>query len=285
LAEKPQTFIPILVDIDIKIEYTESNDVNRLYTDYQLENIVRNYQDVLKTILHECKNEHLYCFVLEKPVYRIEANGKEYTKGGFHLHFPYTFITKFDHENHLLPRVKKNVNKDQTFKSLGFEKSGDLIDNGYTKAPWLLYGSKKKEGMNPYKLTKIYNEERDIISIEEALKNYKIYNSDELEMDIKDMDALFGKTPHSVSQVQDSGPGSPYINLVNFTIPGDTFPNRCLTKENLINVFTKKNFPEAYIILAKKGQYNQDCMVQKALYIDKSITQEQVRQNYKAVGL
>ena len=186
LAEKPQTFIPILVDIDIKIEYTESNDVNRLYTDYQLENIVRNYQDVLKTILHECKNENLYCFVLEKPVYRIEANGKEYTKGGFHLHFPYTFISKFDHENHLLPRVKKNVNKDQTFKSLGFEKSGDLIDNGYTKAPWLLYGSKKKEGMNPYKLTKIYNEERDIISIEEALKNYKIYNSDELEMDIKD---------------------------------------------------------------------------------------------------
>jgi len=142
------------------------------------------------------------------------------------------------------------------------------------------------------KVCKIYD---DNITVKINGKQTKFTNNDiqpdscavqrRLEMDIKDMDALFGKTPHSVSQVQDSGPGSPYINLVNFTIPGDTFPNRCLTKENLINVFTKKNFPEAYIILAKKGQYNQDCMVQKALYIDKSITQEQVRQNYKAVGL
>jgi P4 family phage/plasmid primase-like protien len=185
LAEKPQTFIPILVDVDIKVEFTEDKDVTCLYTTYQLENIIRNYQDVLKNILLDCKPENLYCFVLEKPAYRIEVNHKEYIKSGFHLHFPYTFITKSDHENHLLPRVKKNVNKDMTFKSLGFERSGDLIDTGYTKAPWLLYGSKKKEGMNPYKLTKIYNEERDIISLEDALKEYKIYSAEEIEIDMK----------------------------------------------------------------------------------------------------
>ena len=68
IAEKPQSFIPVLVDLDIKVEYTEDKDVTKLYTDYQIENIVRNYQDVLKNILLDCKPENLYCFVLEKPL-------------------------------------------------------------------------------------------------------------------------------------------------------------------------------------------------------------------------
>lgn len=184
LAEKPQSFIPVLVDVDIKLEYTEDKDSVKLYTEYQLENIVRNYQDVLKNILLDCKSENLYCFVLEKPSYKVENNGKIYAKNGFHLHFPYTFLNKNDHENHLLPRVKKNVNKDMTFKSIGFEKSGDLIDACYIKAPWLLYGSRKNEGMDPYLLTKIFNEERDIISLEDSLKKYKIYNSEESEINL-----------------------------------------------------------------------------------------------------
>jgi len=186
IAEKPQSYLPVLVDLDIKVPFTEDKDVTRLYTDYQLENIVRNYQDVLKTIVNDIKPEHLYCFVLEKPAYRVKAGENEYTKNGFHLHFAWTFVNKNDHEMHLLPRVKKNVNKDMTFKSLGFEKSGDLIDAGYIKAPWLLYGSKKQEGMDAYKLTKIYNEERDIITLEQACKNYKIYSAEEVEMDMKE---------------------------------------------------------------------------------------------------
>ena len=185
LAEKPQSYIPILVDVDIKLEYTEDKDVTRLYTDYQLENIIRNYQDVLKNIVHEYKPEHLICAVFEKPAYRVTINEKEFTKNGFHLAFMYTFLTRNDHENHLIPRVKKLIDKDQTFKNLGFEKSGDLIDAGYTRAPWLLYGSKKKEGMDPYVLTRIYNEDRDIISIEEAFKNYKIFSAEENEIDTK----------------------------------------------------------------------------------------------------
>jgi len=185
IAEKPQSYLPILVDVDIKVEFTEDKDVTCLYTTYQLENVIRNYQDTLKNILNDYRPEHLYCFVLEKPAYRIKVGEKEYLKNGFHLHFPYTFINKNDHENHLLPRVKKCIDKDMTFKPLGFEKSGDLVDKGYTKAPWLLYGSIKNEGMNPYIFTKIYNEERDIISLEDALKNYKIYTAEEIEIDLK----------------------------------------------------------------------------------------------------
>jgi P4 family phage/plasmid primase-like protien len=182
IAENPQLYLPILVDVDIKLEYSEDKDFTKLYTDYQIENVIRNYQDVLKNILVDCKPENLYCFLLEKPSYRVNIGEKIYVKNGFHLMFINTFIHRNDHINHLLPRVKKNINKDMTFKSLGFEKSGDLIDTGYIKSPWLLYGSKKHEGMDSYKLTKIYNDERDIISLEDALKNHKIYTSDEYEI-------------------------------------------------------------------------------------------------------
>lgn len=191
IAEKPGSIIPVVVDIDIKLEYSEDKDVERLYNDYQVENIVRNYQEILKNILQNPTPENLYVCILEKPTYRVTVNEKEYIKGGLHLHIPYTFLSKNDHENHLLPRVKKSVDKDMTFKNLGFEKSGDLIDKCYVKAPWLLYGSKKSEGMNSYKLTKIYNEEREIISIQDAFKNYKIYDSEDMPIDMSNNYTFF----------------------------------------------------------------------------------------------
>lgn len=185
IAEKVQTYIPVLVDMDIELNYSENYDVAKIYADYQLESVVRDYQEVLKNILHECKPENLYCFVLEKPAYRKRAGDIERIKNGFHLHFPYTFLSKTDHESHLLPRIKKMLDKSKILQNLGFEKSSDCLDSGYVKAPWLLYGSKKGGlNMSAYRLTKIYNEERDIISLEDACKNYKIYDSDENEIEL-----------------------------------------------------------------------------------------------------
>jgi len=187
LAEKPQLYLPVLVDADIKILYNhvEHENKKKLYTDDQIKNVIKNYQDVIKDIVDDCKPENLICFVLEKDPY-IETKGDntEWYKSGFHLHFPNLFLHKNDHTSQLIPRVKKNLNKDMTFKFLGFENSGDIIDPCYVKNPWLLYGCKKKEGMQSYKLTKIYNDELNIISLEDALKNYDIYNVDERKIEI-----------------------------------------------------------------------------------------------------
>lgn len=186
IAEKVQTYIPVLVDIDIKLKYLEHFDTTKLYAEYQLESIVRDYQEVLKNILQDCKPENLYCFVLEKPAYRTRSGDVELIKNGFHLHFPYTFLSKTDHESHLLPRIKKMLDKSKILNSLGFENTSDCLDGGYVKAPWLLYGGKKGGlNMSPYRLTKIFNDERDIISLEEACKNYKIYDGDENEIELR----------------------------------------------------------------------------------------------------
>lgn len=177
IAETLQTYFPVLVDIDIKLPLGDE----RRYTEYQLECVIRDYQEVLKSILDNVNDKHLICFVLEKPAYNTEKN----TKNGFHLHFPYVFLSKNDHLTHLLPRVKKMVDKSKTFESFGFEKSGDLIDKQYTVNPWLLYGSKKSEGKQPYTLTKIYNHNLDIISLSEALCDYKLYDGNEDLINIK----------------------------------------------------------------------------------------------------
>jgi P4 family phage/plasmid primase-like protien len=185
IAEKLQAHFPILVDFDIKILYTEDKDVTRLYNRYQLESIVRDYQEVIRSIVDNYETKHAICFVLEKPAYKVVSGNNEYIKSGFHLHFPYVFLSKSDHEVHLIPRIKKMINKSNLFKNLGIENAGDLIDNSYTKNPWLLYGSKKSENMDPYKLSCILDEERDEMTLENALKEYKIYDADEVEIALK----------------------------------------------------------------------------------------------------
>lgn len=185
IAEKLQAHFPILVDFDIKIPYTEDKDISRLYSSYQLESIVRDYQEVIKSIVDNYEDKHSICFVLEKPAYKVVSGNNEYIKSGFHLHFPYVFLSKSDHEVHLIPRIKKMINKSKLFKNIGIENAGDLIDNSYTKNPWLLYGSKKSENMDSYKLSFILDYQRDEITLENALKDYKIYDADEVEIQLK----------------------------------------------------------------------------------------------------
>jgi P4 family phage/plasmid primase-like protien len=180
IAEKPQHYLPILVDVDIKI--IDNDDLEygeKLYSDRHLISIVQIYQSVLRKILDDVQDENLMCFVLEKPAYTITQSNNNYIKNGFHLHFPGTFLSKTDQEIHLLPRVKKLVDENKIFEDIGFKNSGDLIDTSYVKVPWLLYGSKKSENMKSYKLTKIISGEGDEISLQEALQDYLLYDNEE----------------------------------------------------------------------------------------------------------
>lgn len=187
IGEKVQVHLPILVDFDLKFPFTEDKDVTRLYTRSQLESVIRDYQEVIRAVVDVYDSKHGICCLLEKPAYKVKGGDDvEYIKSGFHLHFPYIFLSKSDQEVHLIPRIKKMLNKSKAFKNLGIENAGDLVDVGYLKAPWLLYGSKKSENMEPYKLTAIYNDERDEISLDDAFKDYKIYDSDEIEITLKE---------------------------------------------------------------------------------------------------
>ena len=191
LAEKPQNYIPVLCDIDIKktdedMDYLEIVD-NHIYTEKNVKDVVEIYQSVLRNIIEDCTDEHLLCVVLEKDMYTIVKNGLTIYKSGFHLQFPNCFLSKNEHENHLIPRIQDHLKKLNVFSNLNYEDSSSVFDSGYLKAPWLLYGSRKEgDNMKPYKVTKIVNSVGENITIEEAFKYYNIYNISDQLIDMKD---------------------------------------------------------------------------------------------------
>ena len=178
IAEKSQHYLPVLVDIDLKQKEDEL-DTEKIYGDEQVISTVEVYQSILRNILEDCTDDNLICLVLEKPPYRITKNNITYIKNGFHLHFPFTFLSKVDQEVHLVPRVRKKLKELNTFEKIGFDKIDEIVDKGYIKAPWLLYGSKKQENMDSYKVTSCFNADGEEIELKKALSNYNIYNDKE----------------------------------------------------------------------------------------------------------
>ena len=196
IAEKPQQYLPVLVDVDLKhLVKTDvsssgdsSNDFDNIeilyYTEEHILETVGCYQSVLRKILDDCSDDDLKCVVLEKAPYSVKKGNNTYVKNGFHLHFPNIFLKKADHEVQLLPRVKSVIQDSQIFDDLGFTDIDKIIDASYTKVPWLLYGSAKEASFDSYIATKVIDANGDVLAIDDALDDYKIYDEKEREIDI-----------------------------------------------------------------------------------------------------
>lgn len=184
IAEKPQQYLPVLADIDLKVEeeLLESLEYRygeHLYSELHLTQIINAYQKVLKTILDDCKNEMLLCVVLEKPISIIKSGESRIIKNGLHLHFPNVFLSKSDQEVHLIPRVQEELKIMEVFSDMGIEDSGSVIDKACCKVPWLMYGSRKDETKDPYIVTKVINYKNQQVDLEAAFKHYRIYDMNE----------------------------------------------------------------------------------------------------------
>lgn len=186
VAEKPQHYLPVLADIDLKVKDVEKNEnEEHLYTEEQVVQIIGVYQSILRNIVEDCTDDNLLCVLLEKSMYYILAGETTYTKSGFHLHFPNVFLSKVDQEIHLIPRVQEMVSSMKIFENLGIEDSGSVVDKACCSVPWLMYGSRKSEDMDPYKVTKVFTSDCDEIELEEAFSNYCIFDIKERPIDIR----------------------------------------------------------------------------------------------------
>jgi P4 family phage/plasmid primase-like protien len=176
LSEKPGAYMPVLADIDIQISAEDDVEYTKiLYTSEQLKSVVQIYIDILKYIIKDFEYDNLVCFVLEKK--NCYVNGPV-VKSGFHLHFPFLFMSAIDQDIHLIPRIVKEVENRELFKNL-IQHSGDVIDKGVIKKHWLMYGSRKDMKKEAYKLTKIFNYDGNEISLEKAMKSHSIFDANE----------------------------------------------------------------------------------------------------------
>lgn len=158
--------IPVLIDVDLKIEYSKECEGKRLYNDKHVQAIVHIYQKVLSEIVQDVKDRHLICFFFEKPPYRVLKNGIEYFKNGFHLHFPFLFMSRYQQEHLLLPRVRLECKKLAQTEYPECSTPDSLIDRSYCKGsgqPWLLYGSRKEATMEPYIISRGFDSDGRVV--------------------------------------------------------------------------------------------------------------------------
>lgn len=183
IAENSQNYLPVLVDVDLKYKDDEKI-VSSLYSQKQLQSVIEVYQSVLRQIVDNCEPNDLVCVVLEKELYYEEKNESFFIKNGFHLHFPFLFLNKEAQETHLIPRVQ-NILKEMNLFSNVVEDSSLVIDKFCCKVPWLLYGSRKSDKTKPYKVSHIYNDKMEELSLEKAFGSYLIYNERDKVVEFK----------------------------------------------------------------------------------------------------
>lgn len=180
IAEKPQQYLPVLVDIDIKIkDSTELDFGDHIYTNQHVQAVIEIYQTVLRDIVDQITDRDLLCVVLEKPIYYLTSGDNMFAKNGFHLHFPNIFLSKVDQEIYLLPRIQAKLTEQDVFADLGYEDSASVLDKSYCTNPWLLYGSRKSEDMDPYTVSYVMDADGQRLSVEKAFSKYQLFDMNE----------------------------------------------------------------------------------------------------------
>lgn len=167
ITEFPEEVLPLIVDVDIK----STEGPERQYKLRHIRELVGIYQDIIKEIAQIYTEKMLFCVVLEKTAARP---GGEFWKDGFHLHFPFFYTEKWVQDNYIRSQVVKRVGENKLFDDLHLIEPLDKVFDKVASKPWLLYGSRKEPSAEPYKVTKYYNHDLDLVTIKDVFKtDYK----------------------------------------------------------------------------------------------------------------
>lgn len=197
LAEMTGLHLPVLVDIDLKQEHhlpdgsgmgaVDANVVAvgqvdggaplpELYAPEFVSRLVGIYQKVLREILDNVPETHLMAVYMAKRPYLCRKGGRLFVKHGFHLHFPMIYLHRYIQENELLPRVRLELKRINTSLPVPPDQALDRTYCRGNTSPWLLYGSRKDEEMDPYLIDSIYDHEgRRVEEWRSHLLEYQLY--------------------------------------------------------------------------------------------------------------
>jgi len=164
---------PILIDLDFKYTLKSDSPNTRIYSDSDIENILRIYNQVIFTYL-SINEEDINIYILEKPKPKIvnvdDINNRTSYKDGIHIIYPFICVNN-KIQFFFRELVLNKIIQDKTLDHLNLDNE---VDDVFDKAViernnWLLYGSGKDTNPdNLYKLTKIYDTNINDIGLDEV---------------------------------------------------------------------------------------------------------------------
>lgn len=184
ITEKPEAAGPLRIDFDFKF----SMDVGkkRRYTQKHVEDIIFAYQNIISNVVdpEDMEDELLYCVVLEKTSARVE-NGV--IKDGFHIHFPHFICNQYMQDVFIRNKIMDKLENSKEFEDFRKNVIEQIIEVGnvkltltqqiekavdpiYTKN-WLMYGSVKDEKLEPWVISKCYDESLEETTLKKIFGN------------------------------------------------------------------------------------------------------------------
>lgn len=165
IGEKPKEYGPILIDVDLESNI-ECDD--RLYNNKMIFEVIDTYREMANKYLNLEPND-VAVSLFEKPKPTIKKNN--IIKDGFHLIFQ-DIICHYKLRYLIRDKVVKKLTGSPTFSGYNVDK---VIDKAVVHTNcWLLPGSKKPDGYL-YELTKIYDENNELLNLTNVLSNkYKM---------------------------------------------------------------------------------------------------------------
>lgn len=167
IVERSKQVGPMVIDIDFKVDKKHKE---RMYGDDHIEKIIDIYNDLFRKYLN-IDRKYIKAFVTEKPSPTYDEKNKVY-KDGFHIIYP-EIPLDVKKRYFFFDKAKREIMSQKIFSDIPIINSYDeILDVSVVdRNGMLLYGS-CKEGREPYQLTKIYNHDLTI----DSLDNYCDYD-------------------------------------------------------------------------------------------------------------
>lgn len=195
IAERPSTVRALYIDVDIEMKedtynelpihqtnngyITDNVELQAIYHSNHIRNLIKICQTSIRKLVKDVTPNHLICYVLTRSPYKKFKNGVNTIKSGFHLHFPYIFLTQRDLKSNLFPHIKHNVKQSNIFCDINVRDSSSLLDEGVIKhnTCWLLYGSTKDSKLEPYEISLVFDHNLNNIELKKSLEGFFHYNT------------------------------------------------------------------------------------------------------------
>ena len=165
IAEKPQEYGPLLININLELAKTDYIKGTRLYNDDMILDVINAYREAANKYL-KLSSTDLQASIFQK---RKPTKQENAIKDGFHVIFP-GIIANCKIRYIIRDDVEKKLKQSETFT--GFRYSIEkIIDKTIINANgWLLPGSKTPNGYL-YELTEIYNKNNNKLNVTKLLEN------------------------------------------------------------------------------------------------------------------